>query len=187
MSPPLRFFIFTTFLLFLFFFFFASASNPPNSPTIHLHDHTRNNYRSCSSLSEKKSRSLCIQLQRIHQLRQHQHSPPPPPSSLDEIDPRYGVEKRLLNVQQSKSNALLKHAITQIVDSLSIIQLPVLPCQASDLFEAYAYEVADTVDAFEDKTADLLQACAFEVGRHCCLSLSMRGGNCCVLMISLSL
>ncbi|KAK2636100.1 hypothetical protein Ddye_030892 [Dipteronia dyeriana] len=98
--PPLRFFIFTTFLFFLFLFFFfflASASNPPNPATIHLHDHyTRNNYRSCSSFTQKKSRSLCIQLQRIHhQLRQHRHSPPPP-SLLDEIDPRYGVEKRLV-------------------------------------------------------------------------------------------
>ncbi|KAK3222897.1 hypothetical protein Dsin_009922 [Dipteronia sinensis] len=96
--PPLRFFIFTTFLLFFLFSFLASASNPPNSPTIHVdHHYTRNNFRSCSSLSQKKSRSLCIQLQRIHQLRQHQHSPPPPPpSSLDEIDTRYGVEKRLV-------------------------------------------------------------------------------------------
>ncbi|KAK0574318.1 hypothetical protein LWI29_021678 [Acer saccharum] len=61
-----------------------------------------------------------------------------------------------------ESNALLEHAMTQIVDGLSIIQLAVLPWQAPDLFEAYAYEVADTVDAFEDKAADLLQACAFE-------------------------
>ncbi|TXG56596.1 hypothetical protein EZV62_017909 [Acer yangbiense] len=61
-----------------------------------------------------------------------------------------------------ESNALLEHAMTQIVDDLSIIQLVVLPWQAPDLFEAYAYEVADTVDAFEDKAADLLEACAFE-------------------------
>ncbi|KAK2636102.1 hypothetical protein Ddye_030894 [Dipteronia dyeriana] len=67
-------------------------------------------FQSCSSLSQKKSRSLCIQLQRIHQLRQHQHSspspsphsspspspPPPSPSLLDEIDTIYGVEKRLV-------------------------------------------------------------------------------------------
>ncbi|KAK9135358.1 hypothetical protein Syun_014688 [Stephania yunnanensis] len=43
---------------------------------------------------------LCRQLQRKHNyhLRHPPPSPPPPPSSpsLDEIDPRYGVEKRLV-------------------------------------------------------------------------------------------
>ncbi|KAK1553000.1 hypothetical protein Q3G72_026961 [Acer saccharum] len=55
-----------------------------------------------------------------------------------------------------ESNVLLEHAMTLVVDGSSIIQLAVLPWQASDLLEAYAYEVADTVDAFEDKADDLL-------------------------------
>ena len=73
-----------------------------------------------------------------------------------------------------ESNALLEHAMTQIVDGSSIIQLAVLLWQAPDLLEAYAYEVADSVvDAFEDKVADLLQAFAFEgadivVGARAC-------------------
>ncbi|KAK4842163.1 hypothetical protein QYF36_016775 [Acer negundo] len=55
-----------------------------------------------------------------------------------------------------------QQAMTQIIDGSSIIQLAVLPWQASDLLEAYAYEVAETVDTLQDKAADLLEAYAFE-------------------------
>ncbi|KAI9170516.1 hypothetical protein LWI28_029094 [Acer negundo] len=55
-----------------------------------------------------------------------------------------------------------QQAMTQIIDGSSIIQLAVLPWQASDLLEAYAYGVAETVDTLQDKAADLLEAYAFE-------------------------
>ncbi|KAG2707027.1 hypothetical protein I3843_05G117000 [Carya illinoinensis] len=57
---------------------------------LYPHHHQPN---SCGSLSSEKSRSFCFQLQRIHHYR---HLTPPPPLQTDEIDPRYGVEKRLV-------------------------------------------------------------------------------------------
>ncbi|KAL5826295.1 hypothetical protein ACOSQ3_018137 [Xanthoceras sorbifolium] len=93
-----RFLFFTTLLLLPFIF--ASATqlpNPPTSTSPRNHHHYTRNYHSCSSFSQKNSRSLCIQLQRIHQ-HQQQYRPlsPPSPPSLNEIDSRYGVEKRLV-------------------------------------------------------------------------------------------
>ncbi|CAA7036280.1 unnamed protein product [Microthlaspi erraticum] len=50
--------------------------------------------RSCDSFSRPYARSMCLELQRIHRSSRKQPllSPPPPP----EIDPRYGVDKRLV-------------------------------------------------------------------------------------------
>ncbi|CAG7899341.1 unnamed protein product [Brassica rapa] len=47
----------------------------------------------CDSFSRPYARSMCFELQRIHRSSQKQPlvSPPPP-----EIDPRYGVDKRLV-------------------------------------------------------------------------------------------
>ncbi|EXB65079.1 hypothetical protein L484_004255 [Morus notabilis] len=56
-----------------------------------LHTH-RHFHRPCDSFSHEKPRSLCNQ---IHRNRRHSHYLPPP-SQLGEIDPRYGVEKRLV-------------------------------------------------------------------------------------------
>lgn len=87
-------------IVFLLLFVTSSASGTLSNPTLHetssrnSHNHHHHHlYHSCGSLSSEKSRSLCIKLQRIHQ---HQTLPPPSPSQLDEIDPRYGVEKRLV-------------------------------------------------------------------------------------------
>ncbi|KAJ0247572.1 CLAVATA3/ESR [Hirschfeldia incana] len=48
----------------------------------------------CHSFSRPYARSMCLELQRIHRSTRKQPlvSPPPPP----EIDPRYGVDKRLV-------------------------------------------------------------------------------------------
>ncbi|KAI4328521.1 hypothetical protein L6164_020869 [Bauhinia variegata] len=82
------------FLLLLFLFFVSSAdskllSHPtlPPSPTL---SSSRNNFhhRYCDSFSNETPRSLCIQLQRIHQ---NLHPFPP---QVKGVDPRYGVEKR---------------------------------------------------------------------------------------------
>ncbi|KAJ4889756.1 CLAVATA3/ESR (CLE)-related protein 9 [Raphanus sativus] len=48
---------------------------------------------SCDSFTRPYARSMCLELQRIHRsARKQPHVPPPPP----EIDPRYGVDKRLV-------------------------------------------------------------------------------------------
>ncbi|KAG6708630.1 hypothetical protein I3842_06G090900 [Carya illinoinensis] len=92
------------FLVFLLLFVVVSASRLLSNPTILFPaaaTSSRNSfphpqYTSCGSLSHEKTRSLCFQLQRIHKL--HGSSLPPPISSAqpNEIDPRYGVEKRLV-------------------------------------------------------------------------------------------
>ncbi|XP_018812503.1 CLAVATA3/ESR (CLE)-related protein 10-like [Juglans regia] len=68
----------------------ASSRNYGHHQLLYPHHHQPN---SCGSLSREKSRSFCFQLQRIHHYR---HLPSPPPLQTDEIDPRYGVEKRLV-------------------------------------------------------------------------------------------
>ncbi|KAJ7943373.1 Clavata3/ESR (CLE) protein [Quillaja saponaria] len=50
--------------------------------------------RYCDSFPHENSRSLCIHLQRIHGFRPIQQPPLPP--QVNEIDPRYGAEKRLV-------------------------------------------------------------------------------------------
>ncbi|KAK6251902.1 hypothetical protein QUC31_013622 [Theobroma cacao] len=79
-------------------------TSPRNRLNHQVHRHkAANYYRSCDSFSRTQQRSLCFQLQRIHKIQPNflpssfpQPIPPPPPSELNEIDPRYGVEKRLV-------------------------------------------------------------------------------------------
>ncbi|XP_002512111.2 CLAVATA3/ESR (CLE)-related protein 9 [Ricinus communis] len=51
---------------------------------------------SCASFPHKTSRSLCIQFQRMNPQRRFIAPPPPSPPGDDQIDPRYGVDKRLV-------------------------------------------------------------------------------------------
>ncbi|XP_022735106.1 CLAVATA3/ESR (CLE)-related protein 10-like [Durio zibethinus] len=66
----------------------------PRNHQLHrqLHD---SKFGSCDSFSGAQQRSLCFQLERIHKLQPVLPSLPPP-SQVNEIDPRYGVEKRLV-------------------------------------------------------------------------------------------
>ncbi|KAF5752068.1 hypothetical protein HS088_TW02G01088 [Tripterygium wilfordii] len=83
-------------LVVLFLFFFASPTAPETSYSINQHKYTTTYHRRrrhMHSCHEKMyPRSLCIRFQRIN----NKHPPPPPPYDGDEIDPRYGVEKRLV-------------------------------------------------------------------------------------------
>ncbi|KAH1097760.1 hypothetical protein J1N35_014681 [Gossypium stocksii] len=85
-----RLFIFI--LLFLLLLQLARGSTPPPLPPF------PRNHPPCDSFSRSEQRSLCFQLQRIHNFHPFLPSlaPPPPPSEANEIDPRYGVEKRLV-------------------------------------------------------------------------------------------
>ncbi|KAE8023163.1 hypothetical protein FH972_008899 [Carpinus fangiana] len=91
------------FILVVFFLLFLTpASSRLSNPTRHMtaesafsRNHRSNHHHHpCASLSHGKPRSLCFQIQRLHRYRS---LPPPSPSQLHhEIDPRYGVEKRLV-------------------------------------------------------------------------------------------
>ncbi|XWS23117.1 hypothetical protein CRYUN_Cryun29cG0093800 [Craigia yunnanensis] len=89
-------------LIFMLLFLFLQPSIqtlPRTSPRNHqLHRQQHDfKFRSCDSFSGAQQRSLCFQLQRIHKFQPFLPSlPPPPPSELNEIDPRYDVEKRLV-------------------------------------------------------------------------------------------
>ncbi|OAY59399.1 hypothetical protein MANES_01G029500v8 [Manihot esculenta] len=94
MSRHSLLFIFS--FLFLLLFVISSAANLPN-PTSPAVSSSRNNRQPlfCGSFSRKSStRSLCIHFHRMNP----QVLVPPPPTSppSEEIDPRYGVEKRLV-------------------------------------------------------------------------------------------
>ncbi|XVF03235.1 hypothetical protein REPUB_Repub04eG0244200 [Reevesia pubescens] len=90
------------FILLLLIFLQPSSSTqtlPRTSPRKHqLHrQQPSSKFHSCDSFSHPKQRSLCYQLQRIHNFQPSlPWLPPPPPSDINEIDPRYGVEKRLV-------------------------------------------------------------------------------------------
>ncbi|CAN7094205.1 CLAVATA3/ESR (CLE)-related protein 9 [Brassica rapa] len=62
-------------------------------PSVH-HPYHVSPHGSCDSFSRPYARSMCLELQRIHRNSRKQpfSLPPPPP----EIDPRYGVDKRLV-------------------------------------------------------------------------------------------
>ncbi|KAG2310372.1 hypothetical protein Bca4012_024883 [Brassica carinata] len=64
----------------------------PLVPRVH-HPYYVTPQGSCDSFSRPYARSMCNELQRIHRSARKQPlvSPPPP-----EIDPRYGVDKRLV-------------------------------------------------------------------------------------------
>ncbi|KAK7274926.1 hypothetical protein RIF29_16027 [Crotalaria pallida] len=78
-------------ILILLFHFFFSSSNchalPPSNPS----QNTLHHLHYCDSFSRRNTRSLCIELQRMH------HVPVPPPSKENGIDHRFGAEKRLLS------------------------------------------------------------------------------------------
>ncbi|KAE9595653.1 hypothetical protein Lalb_Chr17g0341081 [Lupinus albus] len=87
----------TTVIIFiiLYIFFFNSVNSSvqthylqPTNPSRTIHNHLRY----CDSFSRRNPRSLCIELQKMH----HGLNVPPPPSMENGIDPRYGVEKRLV-------------------------------------------------------------------------------------------
>ncbi|GMJ04639.1 hypothetical protein HRI_004133100 [Hibiscus trionum] len=71
----------------LFLFLRHSAQTPsPTSPT--------NKFPPCDSFSLSQQRFSCFRSRKIHEFRQFLPSLAPPGSN--EIDPRYGVEKRLV-------------------------------------------------------------------------------------------
>ena len=93
-------------LVVLFFLITSTAASPETTSSPRkLQDQgqitsSRNNHhrhyrhRACDSFSHEKSRSLCNQ---FHGNNRHNRPLlPPSPSPLSEIDPRYGVEKRLV-------------------------------------------------------------------------------------------
>ncbi|XVE91587.1 hypothetical protein REPUB_Repub01dG0022700 [Reevesia pubescens] len=93
------------FILVLFLFLFLQPStqtlprtSPRNHPNHQVHRQQNSKFSNCDSFSRAEQRSLCDQLHRIHNFQPLLPSslPPPPPSKLNEIDPRYGVEKRLV-------------------------------------------------------------------------------------------
>ncbi|RDX61413.1 CLAVATA3/ESR (CLE)-related protein 9, partial [Mucuna pruriens] len=65
-----------------------SSTSPGNTLNRHHHPHLRY----CDSFTKRNPRSLCTQLQRIHQ----RLSEAVPPSQDNEIAPRFGAEKRLV-------------------------------------------------------------------------------------------
>ncbi|KAF8103855.1 hypothetical protein N665_0183s0032 [Sinapis alba] len=64
-------------------------------PRVQYHPYYVTPNGSCDSFSRPYARSMCLELQRIHRSSSKQLLAPPPPPLL-EIDPRYGVDKRLV-------------------------------------------------------------------------------------------
>ncbi|CAN4124569.1 unnamed protein product [Withania somnifera] len=84
-------FIFLAYLIFFSFCRMASTQTQkfPIPHSTEKHDQDEDHHHSSSV--------ICYQLQRIRYCPPFPPPPPSPPSSsLDEIDPRYGVEKRLV-------------------------------------------------------------------------------------------
>ncbi|KAL2349177.1 hypothetical protein Fmac_003177 [Flemingia macrophylla] len=85
-------------LLILLFFLYSSAnckissSSTSSGHTLNRHHH-HPHFRYCDSFTKRNPRSLCISLQRIHQRLQSEAIPL---SKENEIDPRFGAEKRLV-------------------------------------------------------------------------------------------
>jgi hypothetical protein len=89
--------IFLFFLIFLSFFSLAncrihSQTNPFSPSSRNTHNNNQHKPLHCDSFSKRKTFSLCTKLQRINQRLHKQVSP----SHDYEIDPRFGVEKRLV-------------------------------------------------------------------------------------------
>ncbi|KAL1198369.1 CLAVATA3/ESR (CLE)-related protein 9 [Cardamine amara subsp. amara] len=61
-------------------------------PRVH-HPYYVSPHRSCDSFTRPYARSICFELERIHRSSRKQPILSPPPT---EIDPRYGVDKRLV-------------------------------------------------------------------------------------------
>ncbi|XP_010527737.1 PREDICTED: CLAVATA3/ESR (CLE)-related protein 10-like [Tarenaya hassleriana] len=92
-------------LVFVFFLLLlsAAAGNPSSrnfkSRRSHhmgqrVHPYYAPPHRSCNTFSRPYARSMCIELERLQRSRHPPLSPPPPPPP--EIDPRFGVQKRLV-------------------------------------------------------------------------------------------
>ncbi|KAK7307066.1 hypothetical protein VNO77_39799 [Canavalia gladiata] len=81
-------------ILLLLFFFLLSSVNcrvPSSTSSDNTHNHNHQIHH-CDSFTKINPRSLCNQLQRSHQ----RLGKIIPPSHKNEIDPRYGAEKRLV-------------------------------------------------------------------------------------------
>ncbi|KAI9111696.1 hypothetical protein K1719_017386 [Acacia pycnantha] len=81
-------------LYLLFFVCSVNCRNLPSTTTATLHRHHLHHRRDCESFSNETPRSLCFQLQRIPKTNTLHPLPAAPRNN--EIDPRYGVEKRLV-------------------------------------------------------------------------------------------
>ncbi|XP_028762075.1 CLAVATA3/ESR (CLE)-related protein 10-like [Neltuma alba] len=107
-TPPSSFFhpnlILLLLLYLLFFVCSVNCRNLPPSTTALHHQNHRLHHRRCESFSKETPRSLCFQLQRIHKYYYYYDTTlhRPLPSQMtnsdknSEIDPRYGVQKRLV-------------------------------------------------------------------------------------------
>ncbi|KAF8095751.1 hypothetical protein N665_0323s0017 [Sinapis alba] len=105
MSPPyLKRPLMISLLLFLVFLLITTSIASPTSrnvryrthrfvPRVHHPYYVSTPHGSCDSFSRPYARSMCLELQRIHRSTRKQPLVPPPPP---EIDPRYGVDKRLV-------------------------------------------------------------------------------------------
>ncbi|KAJ6318035.1 hypothetical protein OIU76_013558 [Salix suchowensis] len=81
--------------LLLLFFVISTSTGAPDSASLETSSRNHHQSHSCGSFPHKSSsRSWCIRFQRMNE-RRHLgiRFPPPPPI---EIDPIYGVEKRLV-------------------------------------------------------------------------------------------
>ncbi|CAH8390916.1 unnamed protein product [Eruca vesicaria subsp. sativa] len=108
MSPTYlkRLFMISLLLLVFVFLLTTTSTASPTSrnfryrthrfvPKVHHHPYYVTPHGSCDSFTRPYARSMCNELQRIHRKKQPLVSRPPPPPPL-EIDPRYGVDKRLV-------------------------------------------------------------------------------------------
>ncbi|XP_022148995.1 CLAVATA3/ESR (CLE)-related protein 9-like [Momordica charantia] len=80
---------------------FSSTAMPDASPTIsrrHRHQPPRHEpqLHPCDAITRPNSRSLCIHLHRVYHHRLPVVHVPPALLTGNEIDPQYGVEKRLV-------------------------------------------------------------------------------------------
>ncbi|KAJ6429501.1 hypothetical protein OIU84_021003 [Salix udensis] len=85
--------------LFLLLFVISTSTGVPDSASLEISSRNHHQSNSCGSFPHKSSsRSWCIRFQRMNE-RRHlgiRFPPPPPPPPPIEIDPIYGVEKRLV-------------------------------------------------------------------------------------------
>ncbi|PIN02457.1 hypothetical protein CDL12_25020 [Handroanthus impetiginosus] len=79
------------FLLFLLMMITSSISHP-----LHPSSHAGRRGNSCHPISTIPPPHIPSQFQRLRPCPPFLPPPPPPPDDGDEIDPRYGVEKRLV-------------------------------------------------------------------------------------------
>ncbi|KAK2381086.1 CLAVATA3/ESR-RELATED [Trifolium repens] len=78
----------TTLLLLLFLLFLSTSANSRFLSSRNLHH--------CNSFSNTTTRSLCFKLEIIYHKNMHSVPIPPQENNWVEVDPRYGVDKRLV-------------------------------------------------------------------------------------------